>query len=289
MAGKMVTINIFDVDQTPQTCQALGATIDEFNLQMLNRRWRGDIRLDKIQKVNAVGKLPVRYHLDFTKRRTVGPGKVDDQSAVSDIQLGVGEDFGEETAGVYVPSKKWLLILHNQAGIGPTRMMEYFNAVDPGNGQRHFAYLASPRLDPNIIARLGNMINLTSLDITAKVDALDGSHDQVGVALARATKPAKAETLHVTLKAERNRRVRRFLDSAVVRGLVDGLRANLNDVSVLKVKGEDPTTQRKDQVIDLIEHKLKRQYPVDRLQIQAHRYTLQSRWALLDEALLGWL
>lgn len=60
-------------------------------------------------------------------------------------------------------------------------------------------------------------------------------------------------------------------------------------VTKLKVKGEDPTTGMKDEVINLLNHKIKRQYSADELKVVDHRYTIQSRWDLLDRALRGWI
>lgn len=288
--AKMVTINLFDVEWTPQTCQKLSDTMDEYMALPLGQRWRGDIRLDQIKKVpkNPLTGMPELYHLDFSKKRDVGPGKLGAAVAVSGIVMKVDEDFGEETAAIYVPSKKWLLILNNQAGIGPSRMTEYFNAVDPGTN-RHFAYSASPRLDPAVLTRLGGMKNLTSLDITATVDALDATQDAVGLAVAQATRPLQAKRISITLGANSGRKKTNFLGINQVKSLVNKLRAQGDAVTVLKVKGEDPTTGRKDQVIDLLEHKVKRQFRADELKVIDHRYTIQSRWELLDRSLRAWI
>ncbi len=287
---KMVTINLFDVSWTPQTLQKLSDTLDEFHLLKLDQRWRGDIRLEQIVKMPAgtYPKLPQLYHLDFVKKREVGPGKLGNAAPVSGIRMQKDEDFGEETAAIYVPSKKWLLILNNQAGIGPTRMAEYFNAVDPGSS-RHFAYSVDPKLDPSVLTRLGGMKNLTSVEITATVDALDTSNSQIGTAVALATRPARAERVSISLGANAGRKKLNFLKSKPVKELVDTLLGKTSEVSVLRVTGEDPTTGKKDQVINLLEHKIKRQYRADELKVVDHRYTIQSRWDMLDRALLGWI
>lgn len=288
--AKMVTINLFDIDWTPQTAQKLSDTLDDFAKLPLDQRWRDDIRLEQVVKVpkdSTLG-MPEIYHLDFVKKREVGPGKLGNAVAVSGIQMRKDEDFGEETAAIYVPSKKWLLILNNQSGIGPTRMTTYFNAVNPGSSL-HFAYNASPRLDPSVLNRLNGMSNLTTVDITATVDALHATQDDVALAVALATRPIQAKRISITLGANSDRKRSNFLNSPSVLKLVNHLRGQGDAVTVLKVKGEDPTTGRKDQVIDLLEHKIKRQYSVDELKVVDHRYTIQSRWDLLDRALRGWI
>lgn len=288
--AKMVTINLFDIDWSPQTVQKLSDTLDEFALLTLDKRWRNDLRLEQVIRIqkNSVRRLPELYHLDFVKKREVGPGKLGNAAPVSGIQMRKDEDFGEETAAIYVPSKKWLLILNNQSGIGPSRMMEYFNAIDPGSN-RHFAYSASARLDPTVLNRLGGMSNLTSVDITATVDALGATKDAVGLAVAHATQATQAKRISITLGANTGRKKLNFLNNKTIVNLVKNLFSQGDAVSVLKVKGEDPTTGKKDQVINLIEHKIKQQYSVDELKVIDHRYTINSRWDLLEKALRGWI
>lgn len=288
--AKMVTVNLFDVDWTPQTCQKLSDTLDEFNQLTLDQRWRGDLRLEQVLKIPAglYPNMPAVYHLDFVKKREVGPGKLGNAVPVSGIQMQIDEDFGEETAALYVPSKKWLLILHNHSGIGPTRMAEYFNAVDPGSA-RQFAYSVNPKLDPTVVARLGGLKNITSVEITATVDALEASQSTVGTALALATKPAHAQRVSITLGANTGKKKLNFLSSQSVKSMINKLRAQNDDVSVLRVKGEDPTTGKKDQVINLLEHKIKRRFGANELKVVDHRYTINSRWDMLDRALLGWI
>ncbi len=289
--AKMVTINLFDVDWSKQTSQALSDTLEEFAAMQLSDRWRGDIRLEQVVKVagNPATKMPDRYHLDFSKERAVGPGKLGRLAPISGIKMGQDESFGEETAAVYVPSKKWLLILNNQFGIGPTRMAEYFNAVDSIGAGREFFYSVSPQLDASILARLKGMSNLTSIQVTATIDALNAAQNPVGVSLARATQSTSAQKISFTLAANASRKKSNFLSMVNIKNMVTTLRSQAAGVSVLKLKGEDPTTGKKDQVIDLLEHKMKRQYRADELKVVNHRYTPQSRWELLDRALRGWL
>lgn len=133
------------------------------------------------------------------------------------------------------------------------------------------------------------MSNLTSIDVTATIDALNAAQNPVGVSLARATKSTSAQKISFTLVANASRKKTNFLGMASIKDLVTKLRAQASGVSVLKLKGEDPTTGKKDQVIDLIEHKIKRSYRADELKVINHRYTPESRWELLDRALRGWL
>ena len=64
------------------------------------------MRLELVKTSNILN-FPV-YLLDFVKKREVGLGRMADATAIKDIKLDHGENFGEETAALYIPKKKWL-------------------------------------------------------------------------------------------------------------------------------------------------------------------------------------
>nr|DAO89457.1 MAG TPA: hypothetical protein [Caudoviricetes sp.] len=285
---KYVTVNLFDVQASPQT-QPLGHTLDEFGALPLDGRWRGDIRLDHVERKPALDGLPSRVLLNFCKRRDVGPGKVGSKAAVQDIVLGQDEDFGEETAAVYVPRKKWLAVLNNRHGAGPSRMAEYFNALDPGNNGRFFDYQVLPKLESDALQRLQSMSGFRALEVTATVDALDASGSRMGRSLAAATRPAHVQTVSVSLRAKKAKGEGRGLVPDAIRRLAQGLLAQDDGVSRLQVKGSDDSADSKDQVIDLLHQKLKQRFRHDELVVHNRRFTLDSRWRLLERALKNWL
>jgi hypothetical protein len=288
--SKSVTVNLFDVEWTKPKCQKLSDPLDAFKLLTLDKRWRDDIRLDNIVKAPADPgrKLPERYHLNFTKKRNIGPGKLGTTAPISDIHLQQGEDFGEETAAIYVPSKKILLVLHNQNGVGPSRMMAYLNALDPGTN-RYFDYVAGPRLDAKVMSRLNGMRNILSVDVTTTVDALQASADGVAIPLAQASRAALAKKVTLSLIANDTKKKTNFLGIRAAINFVKSMSKQGDDVTKLQVKGEDPTTGAKDQMINLLQHKVKQTFKASDLVIQNHRYTEQSRLFLLDRALKLWL
>lgn len=287
---KYVTVNLFDVQASPQTAQPLSDTLKEFQALALDERWRDDIRLDQIEFRDAADGLPSRYMLNFSRRRDVGPGKVGSKAAVQDIVMGQDEDFGEETAAVYVPRKKWLVVLNNRYGVGPSRMAEYFNALDPGNNDRHFDYQVLPKLDSDTLQQLQSMSGFRALEVTATVDALDASGSQMGQSLAAATRPAHVQTVSVSLRAKKAKGEGRGLVPDAIRRLAQGLLAQGDGVSRLQVKGSsDDCADSKDQVIDLLHQKLKQRFRHDELVVHNRRFTLDSRWRLLERALKNWL
>ena len=282
---RMVTVNLFDVSSGERTPR-LSDVIAQFEALPLDRRWRDDIRLDNIVE-NAIDGRRGLY-LDFAKKRVIGPGKLANNTAINDIEMARNENFGEETAALYIPHKKWLLILHNQSGVGPNRMMGYFNAVDPGNVQHDFA--ADPIIDAQVMRQLTRMRSISSVEVTASLDSLQASARDVGVALARAVRPMGTQRINFSLMANVPYKNDHTLDIRAVKDFVRALRGADDDaVTALRVKGDDPDDDNdKDIMIDLIRHRLKQKFRDDELAVVNHRYTIDSRWALLTRSFRRW-
>lgn len=284
--AKEVTVNLFDVEWDDKQTQKLSETLEEFSNLPLGDRWRGDIRLEKVVSTQVL-KLAA-YKLDFTKKREVGPGKLADGTAITSIRMERTENFGEETAAIFVPAKKWLLILHNPAGVGPSRMMAYCNSLDPGNANRHFDYQANPKLDPTVLQKLKSMKHISNLSVTATLDALNDDGASLGRSLAEASRPAQARRISFQMSANDAHKKGKYLQRDSVVSMLDRLLRRDDDVSKLQVTGELAEAGGKDMMIDLLQHKLRRKYNANELAIIEHRYTLESRWDLLDRSLRGW-
>lgn len=71
-------------------------------------------------------------------------------------------------------------MLHNQSGIGPTRMMSYFNQID--NGATYLDYSATPFLSPKVDQQLNAMAGFTVVEFDATADyLLSLDDDSLGV------------------------------------------------------------------------------------------------------------
>ncbi|HSV81482.1 MAG TPA: DUF6731 family protein [Ramlibacter sp.] len=280
--ARQVTVNLFDVTSGARTPR-LSDTIEAFEALQLDQRWRGDIRLDGVEWRNTDGARAA--FLDFAKKREIGPGKLTDRRAIESIHMQRDENFGEETAALYVPSKKWLLVLNNQSGVGPNRMMGYFNAIDPGNVQHD--YEANPKLDATAMSQLRRMEGVSSVEVTATLDALSASQREVGTALARAARPSGAQRISFALMANERYKKGRFLDTGMMKEFMRHLRSEGPGVTTLRVTGPDPDSE-KDLVVDLIRHRLKRRYNENELDVDSRRFTIESRWRLLARAFRSW-
>ena len=168
-------------------------------------------------------------------------------------------------------------------------MAEYFNALDPGNNGRHFDYQVLPKLDPDTMQQLQGMSGFRALEVTATVDALDASGSLMGQSLAAATRPAHVQTVSLALRAKKAKGEGRGLSFSAIKGFVNGLLTQGGGVSRLQVKGSDASSDSKDQVIDLLHQRLKQRFRDDELVVHNRRFTLDSRWSLLERALKIWL
>lgn len=283
-----VTINLFEVSRTPDT-QALSQTLHEFAQLPLEQRTRSDIRLDTVTLMPIDDVLPVEvWCLDFAKGRDVGPGKMARDKGVSDVGLGDDEFFGEETAALYVPNKKWLLVLNNHYGVGPSRMAAYFNALDPGNSSRHLMYSIAPKIDQAALKKMKAMKQFAEVELTASVGAFDET-DGVGESVLEAASGISAQRVHLRFIANEKHKKGYILRRDAVMGLVDKLLQKSEDVDVLKIKRAEEVAEKQDRVINLIEHKIRRHYTQRDLTVTNHRYTYQSKIDLLRRACRGWL
>lgn len=279
-----VSVNLFDIEWDDRRSPRLANTLSDFAALPLQARWRDDIRLEHYLPEQVSGRNVLL--LDFAKRREVGPGRLATGEPLTAVELQHHEDFGEETAALYVPARKVLLVLHNQAGVGAGRMMRYLNALDPGNGDRHFDYAARPRLDAVAMERYRGMRHISKVIVTATVQGLEAANADAGAALAQVTRAVNARRIKIELNANELYQRGSFLDMPLVRQFVRGLQGQDDEVSDLQVKG---IVDGEDQLIDLLEHKMRRKYRADELQVLQHRYTLESRWLLLRRALRSWI
>lgn len=286
---RYVTVNLFEVHQGART-QALADTLDEFAALPIDQRWRSDIRLDQAWRVAADGVLAhVAYHLGFAKGRPIGPGRMSAHQPVTDVGLNGGEQFGEETAALFLPHKGWLLALHNQYGVGPSRMAGYFNALDPGSADRHFDYEVRPMIDRQTLARMNAMGGFAQLWVTASVGAFEALDDEVGESVSQAADATNAMRVELRLAANALHRRGGKLNMLAARRFINGLLSHGDGVDKIEVKSSDAQLETSDRVVDLIEHKVRRRYPDTQLNVLHHRYTYASKIDLLRRACRGWL
>ncbi len=254
------------------------------------QRHRADIRLEQVTHVLADAVVPHdQFHLEFAKERQIGPGRMSRTAAISNVGLLGDELFGEETAALYLPSKKWLLVLNNHYGVGPSRMSEYFNALDPGNDALYLDYILQPVIDQRALERMRKVQRFAEIEITASVGVFGNLDDPLAESVLEAANGLKAQRLTLKLCANDKNKKGASLMPAAVRHFLQTMLPRSEDIDKLTIKGDDEALQDRDKVIDLLKHRIHTKYRASELQVDNHRYTHGSKMDLLRRACRGWL
>lgn len=277
-------MNLFDISWDDQATQALEETINTYAAMNLQDRWRNDIRLDFV--LPSFFNNSDIYYLDFSKKRDIGPGKLSSIEEVSPINLGNGYSFGEETSALYIPSKRVLLILYNHYGVGPSRMMEYFNIVNPTDDKSFLSYYSMPRLSPIAYKQFKSMKSFDKVQVTATIEALAEDQHSAGVSFARASRSLGGRRINFEINANEAYQKGDYLRKGPVKSFIEKLRGKDEDqVSSLKVKGK---VGGRDKLIDLIDQKITQKFSDRDLTVLHNKYTIQSKRDLLTRSLRGW-
>lgn len=284
MAGKQVSVNLFDIDFPNENTYNIDDVINIYDAMPLDQRWRNDIRLDDVNRYNYLGEDVIL--LNFSKKRDIGPGKVKDDQPVIGVKLGQGYSFSEETTGLLHLRTKTIILINNFYGIGINRITEYFNAVEPGNNQIFLNFYGEPRLNPTAYAQFKKMKSIDKIIVSANIDALTEDQHDAGVSMGRATKSLGGRKIHFEISANEGRKRNRVMKHGPVMSLLKKLRRHDEDeVSVLKVKGQ---VGDRDKMIDLIKQKMTQKFPAKDLIVVDNKYTLLSKKSLLERTFTGW-
>ena len=229
------------------------------------------------------------YHLEFSKSREIGPGRMSSHTPLKSIELKVGEIFGEETTALYVPSREWLLVLNNHYGVGPSKMAAYFNDLDPGNLARFFDYVIEPMIDRSALSRMKRMRRFAEVEISAKAGVFGELDDGVSESVYDAAGKANAVRLSLKLIANEKHKHGNSLNPTVVRNLIKKMLPHSEDIDKLVIKADDEDLETKDKVVDLLKHKMFVTFSEKELEVSGGRYTPRSKISLLRRACRGWL
>lgn len=179
--------------------------------------------------------------------------------------------------------------MHNQSGIGSNKMMSYFNQID--NGATYLDYLATPFLSPKVDQQLKAMKGLTVVEFDATADYLSSLKIDDSISVSSSLGDKSVKRVKMVLMANEigtKKKVRKFLSDGC-RNLVNLLKqADDKDVSRLIVRGPDPEADNKDLVLNLLEHQIKERRSANDLVIENNRYTVESKWKLLERCYLDW-
>ena len=253
-----------------------------------------EVRIEKIVEPHSKGNKTPYWLLDFTKIRFEhGPGKASRGDPIEGFELEVDQGFGEETAALYDPERRVMLIQYNHYGARSTIIENYFGLY--GHAQNEIrGYDFDIRLDENADVRFAKKQTITKMHFKIAPPRMTKAQRSGNVSLGRAIDVSSglgAESIEVVVSAGRGVDATLSLAqaTALIRRLM-GLRQRKDQESVLsklEISGRDSPLEPLD-VVDLLRPKLVQHIgdlvlsPIDR------RYTLRSRWDGLLRARNGW-
>lgn len=226
---------------------------------------------------------------DFVKRRTVGPGKLLQNGEIEGFHFGDGENFGEETAALWDQDRGWLLVQFNQHGVRSGSIASYLNIFenDPASD-----WLLYAKLDPRAEAELRRRPYVRTAKLKFKAtDGLNAAMRDSGAALGASlgNLGPEAGSANVEIKLTMGKS-RGFLNQDVS-DIFQNLRQRFDKddgLLFMEVTAREEIDGA-DKIIDLMRHRIKCGYSSRELEIQDGRYTLRSRWSLLERIHNGWV
>ena len=284
-----VGFHLFAVE-TSDGGKPLTDRIKQIERDALDKRIRqirqADIRLDAVSKRTlkrggvAQGEV---YYLDFTRMRdTHGPGRVSKEKPVEGFDLDPEDFFGEETAALWLPQTKHLIVQFNHFGPKAQSIADYLGSyIRPIT-----TYELKPKLDRDAERRFKKQAEVRKIQLSIDLTKMTKDDLKNGMAFAEAAKlgtDLNAARMQITISVGHDptgKLTQRAKDS-----IVAALGWKRNAVTSATVSGR-ATPGGEIEAIDLLEHKLTH---VQQITAGADRRLPQnSRWNALAQARLTW-
>jgi hypothetical protein len=236
------------------------------------------IRLEKYEKK---GGLCYANFVAF--RGGSGPVIVSEQRPMSEIPIGDDESFGEDTACLYDPQAKYILIQYNHHGPKASAIQDYLAFAE---GELTHQYTLAPKLSQASEERIRGLRLVSKLEVAFAVPELINEKTASNISVAGALDLARkngADTLELVLGNRRG-----MIDGAIKDLVVDLFRISPGDPGVRKLtlraqSGEDSPRE----TIDLIAERLCSE--VDVPLGLGRRYALLDRWNQLTAVRRSWV
>lgn len=225
-------------------------------------------------------------------RLSNGPARANVALPVVGFDMDTDDGFGEETAMLYCPENRWLILQQNGTGVRVRALESYLAQFSPAGA----GCSLQPALDPDIQGKLYRANHMTSLTVTVAPNLITSNLRDRGLAVGGALDlAAEAHALKIEIKLSVGKS-KASLNRGLVRTIIDqalGMRAgNPKAVTQAKVKAkntDDP--ESKSEMLDLLTPAMKMEFEqtvdADRRLPREGRYAaLMSAYATWKRALL---
>jgi hypothetical protein len=251
-----IRIHLFKVDES-HAAITLEAMIDRANADDIESRIRrvgfGEVRLDLVEKRRDRNTGDRLWYLDLTKLRdTFGPGKAARDRVVEDLDLSADEVFGEETAGLYLPDQRWLLLQYNHYGVRPSAVAGYFSGYLANQPN---VYELDVKIDADAERRFFSKNDIRRFEIGIDLHEMSEAHRAHGNSLTQVAElgeelgGAKLK-LVISVGAARKETL-----AARTKDMIADFVRNTEGISHAEIAGRE-TQHDQIEVVDLLEQKL---------------------------------
>lgn len=259
---------------------------------LANEQLEGRIRKVSLQEMRLENAIAPDddcglWRLDFCKFRDDGPGRASRQKAAESFALQDGEHFAEETAALYDPDSKALVLQYNHHGPRATAIADYLSIYAGIQNERYSLLL---QLNPSAQARLATKKRFTRLEYKVAPAKLSADWKQQNVSMFTAMEKTQqvcgGDWISVSISLEDRSANTTLKLKDKLKGLLGLANEPREAVDKLLVAGVDEQGTKIDPV-DLLEESLVRTYkglPRD----AGKRIPVDNRWRSLQDAYNVW-
>jgi len=241
-----------------------------------------DMRIEDVAQKNGL------WFFDFGKfREQHGPGKASKSTPVEGFSFKKGEAFCEETACLYIPKTRHLLIQYNHHGARVGKIQEYLNTYDQNNS---YTFEFVSKYDETVERKFRNRAATKKIIFEIDPRFLNQSDRIAGTALTHALdlgQQSHGEKVELVISAGRpkNKYLSQFIDTtADVLKRIAG--ENPDGITKLKV-GVLENLDSRMEVLDLIAQRLVHEFEDIPLGSDL-RFPKNERYRALERAYNGW-
>lgn len=243
---------------------------------------KAELRIDSIEFRDGV------WLLDFVKfRQTQGPGRGKKRAKTEGFEFKKGESFAEETAALYDPATKYMLVQYNHSGVRAGSISQYLSDYDEAATN---IYDLNPKYDPETERKLQRKAIKRSLSFRIDVTQMTAQDLKNGIALEKAIafgRDCSAGQITVELSAggTRDKSLKGRVGDTLT-ALRNLAKSNPEAVQSVKVGGKE-TEEAAVEVLDLLTERLHIELTDIKPGIDL-RLPLEDRWKGLIRARNGW-
>lgn len=226
------------------------------------------------------------WRISICKFRSEGPGRAKRNTPSQGINLDEDEDFTEDTAILFNPASKMMVMQYNHYGPRAGSIIDYFNAW---TGNNSAVYTLAPKLNPNVQARLQSKQQFTRVAFKVAPSKITDEWKRNNVALTTMLEDQanlwEGEWITVVVSLDARDPQATLSVRNKLRSLIGLSHESRDAVKILKISGRDQAGLRVDP-IDLLAERLERTY--NGLPLESRRIALSDRWKALHDAYERW-